>query len=92
MLAPAFHHSKAEIPVIKTVASQKEGIAELFEKILYHQLHVQHTDRKYWLLAEKAFHLIQRYRMRDIDKGGLKKELEASGEKNLYQFVKKYLG
>lgn len=92
MLAPAFHHSTAEIPVIKTVASQKEGIAELFEKILYHQQHVQHTDRKYWLLAEKAFHLIQQYRMRDIDKGGLKKELEASGEKNLYQFVKKYLG
>ena len=30
MLAPAFHHSQKEIPVLKTIASQKDGIHELF--------------------------------------------------------------
>ena len=31
MLAPVFHRSKKEIPVLKTIASQKEGIAELYK-------------------------------------------------------------
>lgn len=91
MLAPAFHHSTSEIAIVKTIASQKEGVAELFEKILQHQQQVPHTDKKYWLLAEKAYHLIQQNRMKDINKSVLKKQLEASGDKNLYQFIKKYI-
>ncbi len=91
MLAPAFYKTETEVSIVKTVASQKEGIAELFEKIMQHQQLVQHTDRKYWLLAEKAYYLVQQYRMRDIKKAELKKQLEASGEKNLYQFIKQYM-
>jgi LAO/AO transport system kinase len=68
MLAPAFHRSTNEIAIVKTIASQKEGIKELFEKITAHQQLVQSSDKKYWLLAEKAFHLIQQHRMKDIDK------------------------
>jgi LAO/AO transport system kinase len=91
MLAPAFHRSVNEISIVKTIASQKEGVKDLFEKIEVHQRLVQSSDKKYWLLAEKAFHLIQQHRMRDIDKAILKKELEETGEGNLYLFIKRYI-
>jgi LAO/AO transport system kinase len=90
MLAPAFGSHYNEVPVIKTVASQKEGVAELLEIIL-HQLQKAHvTDKRFWLLAEKAFYLIEQKRMKDVDKAVLKKEIEASypkGNFNLYEFV-----
>jgi LAO/AO transport system kinase len=90
MLAPAFGRHYNEVPVIKTIASQKEGVAELLDIIL-HQLQKAHlTDKRFWLLAEKAFYLIEQKRMKDIDKTLLKKEIEASypkGNFNLYKFV-----
>ena len=91
MLAPAFNRSITEVPIIKTIASQKEGIKELFEKIEVHNQLIQSSDKKYWLLAEKAFHLIQQHRMKDIGKAELKKELQELGEVNLYQFIEKYI-
>jgi LAO/AO transport system kinase len=90
MLAPAFRTHYHEVPVIKTVASQKQGIEEMLD-ILLHQLKLAHlTDKRFWLLAEKAFWLIQQKRMRDISKFQLKKEIEKTypkGNFNLYQFV-----
>jgi LAO/AO transport system kinase len=90
MLAPAFRTHYREVPVVKTVASQKEGIAELLDIIL-HQLKMAHlTDKRFWLLAEKAFYLIEQKRMKDIDKTELKKEIEKlypRGNFNLYQFI-----
>ncbi len=91
MLAPAFHRTIHEIGIVKTVASQKEGVRELFEKIQAHQQLVQSSDKKYWLLAEKAFHLIQQHRMKDIDKATLKKLLQERGEVNLYGFIQSYI-
>ncbi len=90
MLAPAFQHTQNEIAVIKTIASQKEGIKELLDKIIQHQNLIQTTDRKYWLLAEKAYHLIQQKRMRDIDKKQLKEDLANTTDYNLYSFIKKF--
>jgi LAO/AO transport system kinase len=90
MLAPAFRSHYNEVPVLKTVASQKEGIKELLDIIL-HQLQKSHlTDKKFWLLAERAFYLIQQKRMKDINKTLLKKEIEISypkGNFNLYRFI-----
>ncbi len=90
MLAPAFSNHYHEVPVVKTVASQKEGIKELLEIIL-HQLQKAHlTDKTFWLLAERAFYLIEQKRMKGIDKAVLKKEIEAAytkGNFNLYKFV-----
>lgn len=90
MLAPAFSKHYNEVPVVKTVASQKEGIQELLDIIL-HQLQKSHlTDKTFWLLAEKAFYLVEQRRMKDIDKTTLKKEIEAAYQKgnfNLYQFI-----
>lgn len=90
MLAPAFANTQHEIAVIKTIASQKEGIKKLLEKIIEHQQHLQSSDKKYWLLAEKAYHLIQQKRMKDIDKKQLKEALEKTGENNLYRFIEKF--
>ena len=91
MVAPALHHSQIEIPVIKTVATKKEGIKTLLEKIIWHgqQLHV--NNKHFWLMAEKAYHLIQQKRMLTIDKKQLKSEIEDLQKNkepfNLYRFV-----
>ena len=90
MLAPAFRTHYNEVPVVKTVASQKEGTKELLDIIL-HQLQKAHlTDKRFWLLAERAFYLIEQKRMKGIDKATLKKEIEVAyqqGGFNLYKFV-----
>lgn len=90
MLAPAFSKHYHEVPVVKTVASQKAGIEEL-SAIILNQLQKAHlTDKKFWLLAERAFYLIEQKRMKDIDKQVLKKEIEQvypKGNFNLYRFI-----
>lgn len=90
MLAPSFVQKQYHIPVIKTIASQKQGAAELLEKILLHQQHIISTDKKYWLLAEKAYQLIQHKRMKDINKKLLKEQIEHSTETNMYRLIEKY--
>jgi len=90
MLAPAFRSHYREVPVLKTVATQKEGISELMDTLL-HQLKMTHlNDKRFWLLAEKAFYLIERKRMKGIHKTELKKEIEKvfpKGNFNLYRFI-----
>ena len=91
MLAPAFSNHYNEVPILKTIASQKEGIHELLETIL-HQLQKSHvTDKKFWLLAEKACWLIQQKRMKDITKPDLMKQIEKQYRENksfnLYRFL-----
>jgi len=90
MLAPAFSNHYHEVPVLKTTASQKEGVKELLDVIL-HQLQKAHlTDKKFWLLAEKAYYLLEQKRMKDVDKTLLKKEIETfytKGNFNLYKFI-----
>ena len=90
MLAPTFSKHYNEVPIVKTVASQKEGIKELLD-IIQHQLQKAHlTDKTFWLLAERAFYLIEQKRMKEIDKVILKKEIEAlyqKGNFNLYKFI-----
>lgn len=87
MLAPAFHNHEQEIPIVKTIASQKEGIEELKEKITNLHGH-QNSERKLWLLAEKAYQLIRNKRMKDVSKQELKERIakEKAGF-NLYGFV-----
>ena len=91
MLAPAFHHQQKEIKIIKTVATKKEGIAEIIgfiydEKKINNELNdIKETrnekqqvrnEKKNWLLTEKAFQLIQQSKMKNISKLVLKNEIE----------------
>ena len=90
MLAPAFRKHYHEVPIIKTVASTGENVNVLVEQIL-NQLQKSHlTDKYFWLLAERAFYLIERKRMKDVDKGTLKADIEKvyqKGNFNLYSFI-----
>lgn len=90
MLAPAFKSHSIEVPVVKTVASQKKGIDELFRSINLLLQHTHDDTRKAWLLTERAYHLVQQKRMKDIRKDLLQQtilqELRHNGF-NLYRFV-----
>ena len=91
MLAPAFHNHTMPVPVIKTIASQKNGIEELLKLINEDLDGKKINEKRSWLLAEKAFYLIQRKKMSDINKAELKEKIEAEGnEFNLYRFIKNY--
>jgi LAO/AO transport system kinase len=91
MLAPAFHSKNITIPIIKTVATTKQGINELYDAIVNQIAHSKLNEKRSWLLAEKAFFLISQKRMKGIDKNELKKEITKEGKEfNLYEFIKGY--
>lgn len=93
MLAPAFQQENREVPVLKTIASHKEGIAELAAAIAHHQQEHRISDRKYWLLAERAFRIIQQRRMKDIPKSALLTQLKMAAQDpsfNLFSFINLY--
>ncbi|HRH47789.1 MAG TPA: methylmalonyl Co-A mutase-associated GTPase MeaB [Panacibacter sp.] len=91
MLAPAFNRTPNTVAILKTIALQKQGIKELCEAITTHQLQNQTNEKKSWLLADKAYHLVQQHKMKAIKKEDLKKEIEQqTGPFNLYRFVEKY--
>lgn len=92
MLAPTFHSKEKEIAVVKTVASQRQGIEELLDQIVKHQAGTIPIEKRAWLLAEKAFQLIQYKKMKGINKQQLKETIEAEmkEEFNLYRFVEKF--
>jgi LAO/AO transport system kinase len=90
ILTPS-NHIKNKVPVLKTIASQKQGITELKDEILQHTSN-GNIEKKYWLLTEKVFQLIQKGRMKDIDKMQLKEKIMRDGltNFNLYKFVNSF--
>jgi LAO/AO transport system kinase len=92
MLAPAFNNHTNEVEILKTIAAKNEGVVELkncIDKIISKD---SINEKKYWLLAEKAFFLLQKEKMRGINKLILKEEIENLKENfNLYAYVKQYL-
>ncbi|CAN5596768.1 hypothetical protein BH11BAC5_BH11BAC5_25130 [soil metagenome] len=91
MLAPAFHSRQIPVPVIKTAALQKKGISELMEAIQESIIHQKNTDKKYWLLAEKAYYLIVQKKMAGVKKSFLKTQIEQAGKDfNLYRFIQQF--
>lgn len=94
MLAPAFNRQQQEIKVIKTVASQKTGTAELYAAITEYLQYKQPNTKKAWLLTEKAYLLIQQHKMKQLTKEHLKAMLEKAMQEadfNLYRFIQQYL-
>ncbi len=92
MLAPSFKANRPELPIIKTVATQKKGTHELWQKIDSFLQSAPYNEQKSWLLAEKAYQLIQQKRMKDINKAALKESIkqELDHSFNLYRFVARY--
>lgn len=95
MLAPHLKNTN-EVAVVKTVASTGTGIDELYtmveEKVACTKTF---DDKKCWLLAERAYHIIQRNRMKNVDAEYLfkqiKKQTETDKKFNLYRFVQPML-
>lgn len=93
MLAPAFSIKKAEIPILQTTATNKTGIEEVWTAIETLLKNDSNKENNYWLMAEKAYYLIERKRMQDIDKNTLKDAVASAmenGNFNLYNFIEKY--
>ena len=92
MLSPVFNKTSKRIPIIKTVANEKEGIAELYQKIDEWKFDNQ-SEQKINLLTEKVWTLIQNEKMKDFDKEKMKTEIEdalSNPDFNIYSFAKKY--
>ena len=90
MLSPAFHRPGHDTAVIKTVASQREGLDLLIKEMEKYLLHGKEGRRSFRLLAERAYYLIREKRMKDVHKPDLEKAIEKACEKgpfNLFQFV-----
>lgn len=80
-----------KVPVIKTIAVNKTGIDELLKNINAHTYNS--SDKKNWLLTDKAYQLIQKKRMSGIDKIELKNLIEIQAQQrafNLYNFVNNF--
>lgn len=92
MLAPAFNNDN-KIPIVKTVASEKKGIGELKEEILNYN-EKKTGEKKFIMLAEKAWQLIQNKKMNTVSKAQLKEDIEQKTKAdvafNLYKYIRQY--
>jgi len=91
MLTPVFHRSQKEIPVLKTVASRKEGVQELYKLIA--EWNLTNEKNRIELLTEKVWSIIQNKKMKAIDKEELKKNLSKELLKkdfNMYRLAEQY--
>jgi LAO/AO transport system kinase len=82
------HQQHQSIPIFKTVADKNEGIIELCNWLLEPVL--IENNRKSFLLAEKAFKIIQHNRMKDVDRQRLHEAISLAMENidfNIYRFT-----
>ena len=89
MLTPV-PKANGAIPIIQTVAHEKKGIKDLKEEIVKRSKK-ENDEKKYILLAEKAWQLIQNKRMENISKKELAEEIRSRANQrnfNLYNFIK----
>ena len=90
MLAPAFSSGVRDIPIIKTEALNNTGIQELFSAINMHLQKNIFNAKKYYLLTEKVWQLIQQKRMKNLSRKVIMEQIKIlSIEKtfNLYEYV-----
>ena len=85
------HQKTNPVPVLKTVADKAEGVPELLEAVKKYSK--QSENLKPYLLAEKAWRLIQQRKMERVDKNKLRQsiaEVYNKADFNLYRFVADY--
>ncbi|WP_288072865.1 methylmalonyl Co-A mutase-associated GTPase MeaB [Hydrotalea sp.] len=94
MLTPVQTDNSWKTPVISTIATNGTGIAELITSINAHSSILQTPERKLWLMADKAYRLLQQRCMKGIRRSQLKQQLTKSIQHpgfNLYQWVEEIL-
>ena len=85
--------NERQIPVVKTVATRKEGLDELLEKIQEHTGKPFDNPRRSHLLAEKAMRIIRKQRTQDINPLKFFDQLTEASRRadfNLYDWVRTY--
>lgn len=87
LLAPAYSRQTHEITVIKTIASEKKGIPELANEIMK-QSSNQTTEKKTYLLARKAWHILQRMRMKGYDIKNIEQLIAVESGKENFNFFR----
>ena len=90
MLAPAFAKRNVELPIVKTAASLKTGIADLYATLKNSMATTTRNEKQTWLLTERAWQLIQQKRMRDVDRKELQRRISEEPNFNLYRFVETF--
>lgn len=91
-LIKIIHQKETEIPVFKTTATTNQGIDKVAQFVTSAQS-LKNT-RKEFLLAEKAYKLIQEKRMSNVNKKKLRLDIAEAFKNerfNLYNFVAKYV-
>ncbi|WP_316802715.1 methylmalonyl Co-A mutase-associated GTPase MeaB [Pedobacter nototheniae] len=86
------HQGLKVIPVLKTVADKNIGVEELYEWINNNPAN-EVNEKKEFLFAEKAWKIIQHYKMLPIDKKRLREKIhEALLKKdfNIYRFADEF--
>ncbi len=94
MMTALVQKSGWEVPVIKTVATNKQGVDELVKAIQSHTSQLKYSERKFQLLTERAYRLIQANRMKDLNKPQLFQQITEASNKpgfNLFSFVQKFM-
>lgn len=87
------HEQDREVPVLKTVATENKGVDVLGDAIATYIASGHINQKRNWLLTEKAYRLIQKSRMRDIDRSALYDDVSrvsSDSDFNIYSFAKKY--
>src|SRR6476646_309860 len=91
MLAPSFTKNAREVPIIKTTATEKKGIPELYKAIKNNL--PQNEEKRLSLLTEKAWQLLTQQKMNGVDKMKLRQSIEVGindDNFNLYSFIENY--
>ena len=92
-------HEKAtdggEIPVVKTIATGKDGVADLSREIMgFLEGKGTNKMRRTYMLTEKALQIIRKIRMRDIDTDALAAHIGVEMGKpgcNIYRVTEEFL-
>jgi LAO/AO transport system kinase len=92
MLGPVFNKTSKRITILKTIASTKEGISELYQKMKEWKFDTD-SEQKINLVTEKIWSIIQNQKMKKIDRENLQNEIVnaiKNPEFNMYLFAKSY--
>jgi LAO/AO transport system kinase len=87
-------HGRQAVPILKTIASTKDGISDIVREIDASLVREKSSAKRFRMLAEQAYLLIQYQRMRAIDKNELARKIEIlyrAGGFNLYRFVREWV-
>jgi len=88
-------HDKTDwqVPVLKTSASQNQGIEELAMQIERHSSSSRTSEKKIFLLTEKVYRLLAKDKMKNVSRREIHDDIGKSislNDFNLYRLVKKY--